>query len=140
MASSSKKWISSTITAVLAQRLVRKLCDACKKVYHPAADVLHILGITPEQAKTITFYQAVGCGKCMESGYAGRLPIFEVMAMTPSVGQMVIDRADAREIQRQAMKDGMTLLLQDGVAKIEAGLTTVDEVLSVAASQEDIEA
>lgn len=131
--------ISSTITAVLAQRLVRKLCDSCKKTYQPPKDVLEKLGISDQKAKQITFYEAVGCPKCMESGYAGRLPIFEVMNMSPDIAKLIIQRADAYDIEQVAMKDGMTLLLHDGLAKIEAGLTTVEEVLSVAASQEDVE-
>jgi len=130
--------ISSTITAVLAQRLVRKLCDACKRQYQPTAEVLHILGISSEQAKKITFYEAVGCPKCMESGYAGRIPIFEVMQVTHAISKLIIAKADAREIQKQALADGMTVLIQDGIVKIEAGLTTIEEVLSVATSQEDV--
>lgn len=129
--------ISSTITAVLAQRLVRKLCDACKKQYQPSAEVLQILGVSPEHAAKITFYEAVGCLKCMESGYSGRIPIFEIMQVTHAVAKLIIAKADAREIQKQALADGMTVLIQDGIVKIEAGLTTIEEVLSVATSQED---
>lgn len=131
--------ISSTITAVLAQRLVRKLCDSCKQVYNPESDVLRKLNISDQQAQKITFYKATGCPKCMESGYAGRLPIFEIMNMSPDISKLIIQRSDAHDIQGQALKEGMTLLLHDGIAKIKAGLTTVEEVLSVASSQEDIE-
>lgn len=129
--------ISSTITAVLAQRLVRKLCDACKKQYHPSAEVLQILGISQEHAAKIIFYEAVGCPKCMDSGYSGRIPIFEIMQVTHAISKLIIAKADAREIQKQALADGMTVLIQDGIVKIEAGLTTIEEVLSVATSQED---
>lgn len=128
--------ISSTVTAVLAQRLVRKLCQACKNEYTPEVDLLRSLGISKEKASQITFYEAKGCAKCMDSGYSGRLPIFEIMSMTPGVAHLVIQKSDALDIQKQAEADGMTTLLQDGVAKIEAGLTTIEEVLSVAASQE----
>ncbi len=129
--------ISSTITAVLAQRLVRKLCDSCKKTYQPPANILHVLGISQERAKKIIFYQAVGCSKCGESGYLGRIPIFEAMQVTNAIAKLILERADARQIQKQAIADGMTVLIQDGLVKIEAGITTVEEVLSVAASQED---
>lgn len=129
--------ISSTITAVLAQRLVRKLCDVCKKQYQPSAEVLQILGISPERAAKIVFYEAVGCAKCMDSGYSGRIPIFEIMQVTHAIAKLIIAKADAREIQKQAILDGMTVLIQDGIVKIEAGLTTIEEVLSVATSQED---
>ncbi|HSW76776.1 MAG TPA: ATPase, T2SS/T4P/T4SS family, partial [Candidatus Saccharimonadales bacterium] len=126
--------IASSVTAILAQRHVRKLCEHCKRKYDPPANLLHALGITPQQAKQITFYQAVGCSRCMNSGYAGRLPIFEIMQMTPGVAQLVVQRADALKIKEQAIKDGMTLLLQDGISKIEAGVTTIEEVLSVASA------
>lgn len=131
--------VSSTVTAVLAQRLVRKLCDACKQTYRPEKGVLRILGISEQQAQGMTFFKAVGCAKCMESGYAGRRPIFEIMVMTPGLSKLVNQQADAHRVQQQAMKDGMTTLLQDGVSKIAAGITTVEEVLSVASSQESFE-
>ncbi|MBI2353283.1 type II secretion system ATPase GspE [Candidatus Dependentiae bacterium] len=131
--------ISSTLTAILAQRLVRKLCDSCKQIYTPSTSILHVLGITPEKAQKMTFYKAIGCSKCMESGYLGRIPIFEIMQVTNTIAKLIIEKADARRIQKQAIEDGMTLLIQDGIAKIEAGLTTVEEVLSVAASQETSE-
>ena len=131
--------ISSTVTAILAQRLVRKLCDACKQQYTPESDVIATLGLLQQEAQGITFYKAIGCSKCMDSGYSGRLPIFEIMLMTPTLAHLVIERTDAYQIQKQAMQDGMHTLLQDGVLKIKSGLTTVEEVLSVAASQESIE-
>lgn len=130
--------IASSVTAILAQRLVRKLCDSCKQVYTPTESALKSIGISPEHAKNVVFYQAVGCSKCMNSGYAGRMPIFEIMVMSPAVAQLVIQRADALQIKQQAMKDGMTLLVQDGITKIEQGLTTIEEVLSVASSQEEV--
>jgi general secretion pathway protein E len=132
--------IASSVTAILAQRLVRKLCDACKKTYIPTPESLKTIGLTPEQAKTITFFEAVGCAKCMNSGYAGRLPIFEIMLMTPAIAQLVVQQADALKIKEQALKDGMTLLVHDGIEKIKEGKTTIEEVLAVAASDEGIAA
>ncbi|MCX5923874.1 MAG: type II secretion system ATPase GspE [Candidatus Dependentiae bacterium] len=126
--------IASSVTAILAQRLVRRLCESCKRKYIPDQSSLTALGITPEQAQKITFYEAVGCPKCMNSGYAGRLPIFEIMQMTPGIAQLVVQRADSLKIKEQALKDGMTLLLHDGILKIEAGITTIEEVLSVASA------
>ena len=131
--------ITSSVTAILAQRLVRKVCQFCKRTYNPPANVIAALGLTVEQAKKITFYEAVGCFKCMDSGYAGRIPIFEIMQMTSGVAQLIMQRSDALKIKKQAIKDGMTLLIQDGIVKIEAGLTTIDEVLSAASGDQDIE-
>lgn len=130
--------IASSVTAILAQRLVRKLCDACKQAYTPPANLLESLGIDSTKAKNITFYKAVGCSKCMNSGYSGRLPIFEIMVITPAIAQLVVQRADALKIRAQALKDGMTELVTDGILKIEAGLTTIEEVLSVATVDQPI--
>ncbi len=132
--------IASSVTAILAQRLVRKLCDACKKTYTPSPESLKSIGLTPEDAATITFYEAVGCAKCMNSGYSGRIPIFEIMLMTPAIAQLVVQKADALKIKEQALKDGMTLLVHDGIEKIKEGKTTIEEVLAVAASDEGIAA
>lgn len=124
--------IASSVTAILAQRLVRKLCDKCKEKYSPPQNLLASLKLTAEKSQKITFYKAVGCAACMNSGYSGRLPIFEIMSMTPAIAQLVIARADSLKIRSQALKDGMTELLDDGIIKIEQGLTTIEEVLSVA--------
>lgn len=130
--------IASTIVSVTAQRLVRRLCPACKKEYTPDAEILQRIGITPEKAKKIKFYKAVGCEECLNSGYRGRLAIFEIMVMTPAIARLTIERADTNTIQEQARKDGMTLLVEDGIRKIAAGLTTIEEVLSVATSEESL--
>jgi type II secretory ATPase GspE/PulE/Tfp pilus assembly ATPase PilB-like protein len=130
--------ISSSILAVVAQRLVRRLCDACKQIYTPTKDMIKTVGLTLEQAERITFYKPVGCDKCLNLGYKGRLPIFEIMMMTNALSKLIIDKADAHALRLQALKDGMTLLIQDGVWKIEQGLTTIEEVLSVSTMQEDV--
>jgi general secretion pathway protein E len=127
--------IASTIIAAVAQRLVRRLCDACKQKYDPAPEVLQRLGLSAEKAKTITFYKAVGCEVCMNTGFKGRLPLFEVMEMTYALSRLIMERADTAVLQKQARADGMTLLLEDGIRKIAAGLTTIEEVLSETAVQ-----
>lgn len=124
--------ISSTVTCIIAQRLVRKLCEKCKEEYTPPASALASLGITPEESKKIKFYKAVGCNECSETGYKGRIAIFEVMSMSPQIAKLTKEKADADVIKREAVKEGMTLLVQDGLNKIKEGITTIDEVLSVA--------
>lgn len=130
--------ISSSLVAVIAQRLVRRLCDSCKVAYTPNSDMLHTVGIKPEYAKKITFYKPVGCDKCLNLGYKGRLPIFEIMVMTNALARLVIEKADANVLRNQAIKDGMKLLIEDGVWKIELGYTTIEEVLSVATMQDEL--
>jgi type II secretory ATPase GspE/PulE/Tfp pilus assembly ATPase PilB-like protein len=123
--------IASSVVISIAQRLVRKLCDKCKQPYEPQADVLQRLGLTAEQAKQIKFFKPVGCDECGNTGYKGRLPIFEVMQMTEDMAKLTMERSDTTQLKKQAQKDGMTLLIEDGIRKIKEGLTTVEEVLSV---------
>jgi general secretion pathway protein E len=124
--------IASTITCVVAQRLVRRLCDHCKEKYIPTPEMIASIGITPEQAKHITFYKPIGCEECAHTGFKGRLAIFEVMPMTQEIAKLTMEQADASVIAKAAIKEGMTTLLQDGIRKIKEGLTTIDEVLAVA--------
>jgi general secretion pathway protein E len=124
--------IASSVAMIIAQRLVRKLCPKCKQAYKPDPDLLRRLGVSPEQAEKIEFYKAVGCSDCIQTGYSGRLAVFEVMEMTAGVAALTMKRADMAVIRTQAIKDGMILLVQDGVRKIALGLTTVEEVLAVA--------
>lgn len=126
--------IASSVVIAMAQRLVRKLCDKCKKAYTPSEELIKRLGLTPEEAKGITFYEAnpEGCDECSNTGYKGRLAIFEVMEMTDDIERLTMERADTSQIRKQAVQDGMSLLLQDGIRKIKEGVTTIEEVLAVA--------
>jgi len=130
--------IASSIILAMAQRLVRKLCEACKKPYKPSLDLLKSIGLTEQEAASITFYQAVGCPECNNTGYRGRMAIFEIMEMTHAMARLVMERADTSLLRKQAVADGMTTLLDDGIRKIKAGLTTIDEVLSVATIDQEI--
>lgn len=130
--------IASSIIIVVAQRLVRTLCPACKKVYHPTEQELESIGLTKAQAKHITFYEPVGCYECNDTGYKGRVAIFEIMEMTGDIAQLTMERADTSVIRKQALKDGMTLLVADGIRKIEEGITTIAEVARVAVVEEEL--
>jgi general secretion pathway protein E len=130
--------IASSVVMAMAQRLVRRLCDDCKMPYKPSSEILQRIGVTQEKAKKITFYKPSSCEEC-QTGYKGRLAIFEVMAMTEGVAHLTMERADTALIKKQAIKDGMTVLLEDGVRKIIAGLTSIDEVLAVAALDQPLE-
>lgn len=130
--------IASSVVVVIAQRLVRKLCEACKKPYKPSVDVLLSIGLSEKEAEGITFYQPVGCAECLQMGYKGRLAVYELMEMTNGIARLTIERADMARIRVQAIADGMTLLIQDGLRKIKLGLTTIDEVLSVASMEQEV--
>lgn len=130
--------ISSTLICIMAQRLVRKLCEKCKQKYTPTPEMIERLGLKPEEAAKITFYEAKGCDECLNTGYRGRLPIFEVVEMVDDIRKLVIERADASIIQQKAIELGYTLLIHDGIRRIAEGLTTIEEILTVAHSEEDI--
>lgn len=132
--------IASSLNLAMAQRLVRKLCPLCKAPYKPTSDQLATVGLTEKDAKAITFYKPVGCDECSHTGYKGRMPVFELMEMTPDMAKLVMDRADTTLLRQQAIKDGMKLLVQDGLRRIEEGLTSIEEVLSVATLESGIEA
>lgn len=129
--------IASSVILIVAQRLVRKLCENCKKTYIPPEELLKSIGLTAAEAKNITFYQPIGCEQCNKTGYRGRLAIFEMMRMTNAIAQLTMERSDTMRIRKQAVADGMILLIQDGVAKIKEGKTSIDEVLSVATIEQE---
>lgn len=123
--------IASALNCVIAQRLVRALCSDCKEMYRPAAEILKHMGIVEDPAKPINFYKAVGCDSCLKTGYKGRMPVFEVMEVSDEVAQLIVSKANATDIKKVAIAAGMTTLSDDGLRKVMAGLTTLEEVASV---------
>ena len=123
--------ISSSVIAVAAQRLIRVLCPHCKEPYTPDRMALESLGISPELAKGHTFYKATGCANCFQTGYSGRIGIFEIMPMTPGLKHLVLKNFDANQIKTEAARYGMLTLREDGIQKILNGTTTMEEVLRV---------
>ncbi|EAQ80007.1 GspE/PulE family protein [Blastopirellula marina] len=124
--------VASTIIAVLAQRLVRIICDKCKSPFTPSDAVLEQAGITPEQAATATFMKGRGCGNCQRTGYKGRRGIFELMPMSSKIRELAFEGASTQEIRRAAVSLGMATLYDDGILKAMKGLTTLEEVFRVA--------
>ncbi|MFC1841973.1 type II secretion system ATPase GspE [Candidatus Dependentiae bacterium] len=131
--------IASSVVLACAQRLVRKLCPHCKTKYQPELELIKNLGLTAAEAKKITFYKANGCDECNNTGYKGRMAIFEIMELTSGISRLTMERAETSVIMEQAEKDGMTTLLQDGVRKIKTGITSIEEVLSVATADQTME-
>jgi type IV pilus assembly protein PilB len=129
--------IASSVVMVIAQRLVRKLCTHCKKEYKPNKELLERIGVSDKEAKEIKFYEPVGCDECNNTGYRGRVAIFEVMEMTSAIAKLTMERSETGVIRDQAMKDGMIPLIKDGVRRIKDGLTTIEEVLAVATTEQE---
>ena len=128
--------VASSVIAVLAQRLVRVVCAKCKAPYSPPESALEAAGITPEMAKKATFMKGRGCSNCSKSGYRGRLGIFEMMLMTSKIRQLAFEGAPTQTLRRAAIAQGMNTLYQDGILKVMRGITTLEEVVSVAKKEE----
>lgn len=124
--------IASSLACVISQRLVRKLCQACKQPESPSEALLQRIGMSINDVKGINFYKAVGCDECLKTGYKGRMPIFEIMEVNDTLAKLIVQRVDATLIKEQAIKDGMTVLMSDGMRNVKTGMTTLEEVLSVA--------
>ena len=131
--------IASSVISIISQRLVRKLCDKCKVKYQPDVDMIRRLGITDQEASKITFYKGVGCENCLNTGYRGRLAIFEVMDVDDEIAHLIVERADANVIRKKALEKGMVLLGKDGLRRVVLGQTTIDEVLNVSYVEQAIE-
>jgi general secretion pathway protein E len=121
--------LSSSINAILAQRLVRIICPHCKEAYIPEPEAWIKLGITPEAATRA--YRGKGCAKCHHTGYKGRCGIFELLLMDRKMKHMILTTANADEIKEQAIRNGMITLRQDGAMKVLQGITTIEEVFRV---------
>jgi type IV pilus assembly protein PilB len=128
--------VASAVLGVMAQRLVRRLCPACKEAVRVDADGYRQYGCDPGPGETVDIHRAVGCAKCGGSGYTGRYPIFEYLKITPAVQELVIARASAAAIRAQAQTEGMHFLITAGLETVLRGETTQEEIFRVAAFTE----
>ncbi|HUD09316.1 MAG TPA: GspE/PulE family protein, partial [Patescibacteria group bacterium] len=128
--------LSSTMNAVLGQRIVRKICDHCKIDYIPPAQILEemktVLGKYFLVGKEIRLHKGKGCDQCGGSGYLGRIGIFETLPITEKIASLILQRADSGAIEKEAVAEGMITMKQDGYLKVLQGITSVEEVLRVA--------
>ncbi|MGZ3487315.1 MAG: GspE/PulE family protein [Isosphaeraceae bacterium] len=123
--------VASSVLAIMAQRLVRKVCPKCKVRYEPPAHILAGLGLRPELAKKANFMKGKGCNNCNKKGYRGRMGIFELMTLTTQIREMTFKGESTQMIRRLARKQGMRTLFEDGIIKAIKGQTTLDEVLRI---------
>jgi type IV pilus assembly protein PilB len=122
--------VASSLTGVVSQRLVRKICNDCKREVEPSEHERSLLekrGFKPQK-----LYRGEGCGSCAMTGYRGRIAIQEVLAVDDALRKMILENRTAREYRMHAVKNGMVLLIDDGLLKVLQGLTTIEEVLRVA--------
>ncbi len=121
--------VSSAVRMVVAQRLIRRLCSSCKEPAKTPVQTLIDVGFAPEEAKTVTIYEPRGCEKCSNTGYKGRLGLFEAMEIDDELREQIMVGASTSELRQKAKERGMLSLRQSGIEKIKLGQTSIDEVL-----------
>jgi type II secretory ATPase GspE/PulE/Tfp pilus assembly ATPase PilB-like protein len=124
--------ISSSVECVIAQRLVRMICDDCKRELKAPGSVLKTFG----EKEKVKIYKGAGCPKCKMTGYRGRTAIYEIFSLNEDIREMIVNKAPVSAVRKKAAEDGMTLLKQNGWEKAKNGITTVEEILKV--TQEEI--
>jgi len=122
---------SSAVDCVQAQRLARRLCANCKEAYEPPEKLLEEVGIEIKDGKIPTLYKAKGCAKCSETGYKGRVGLYEVMLVSDEIKRLTVKRATTEEIKNVAIKEGMRTLKEDGLEKVLRGQTSIEEIMRV---------
>ncbi len=123
--------ISSSVLAVIAQRLVRVLCDNCKEPYTPDDYTLKTIGMTQEHIKGRIVYKRKGCENCFQTGYRGRVSIFEIMVLGDKLRKIVLETHDSNQIKSAALAENMITLREDGINKVLEGRTSISEILRV---------
>jgi len=117
--------VASSLLAVIAQRLVRRICPRCKEEYKPDKEILQLLGLREDEGP---FFKGKGCEYCKNSGYKGRTGIYEILEITPEIARMIAEKASAYDIELAA---GLKKMKEDGIEKAKAGITTLEEILRV---------
>jgi len=124
--------VASSIQAIMAQRLVRVICDNCKEVdENPDAYYLRLLNISPEDIEKHPVYKGTGCDQCQDTGFKGRIAIFEMVEMNSELRELAFTKAPTSELKKVARASGMRTLMEDGKIKIFRGVTTPGEVARI---------
>jgi len=128
--------ITATLEGIVAERLVRKICEKCKTPFEPTEAQLMELGLTLEDVKGKNFYYGRGCNECNNTGYRGRTGIFEIMVFTDEIRELIMNQASTGVLRAEGQKAGMKLLRDNGLAAIYDGITTIEEVVKETISEE----
>ncbi|NIP29881.1 MAG: type II secretion system ATPase GspE [Candidatus Dadabacteria bacterium] len=123
--------VASSLSAVVAQRLVRVLCNNCKEHYDPTEDELKQIGLDKNSVPKGSIYKAAGCQSCLDSGYSGRIAIFEILIINDEIRNLTLNTADSSSIKKKAIDNGLITLRMDGADKVIKGMTSIDELLRV---------
>ncbi len=129
--------VASSLRAAIAQRLVRCICDNCREEYRPDVTELNTLKIPPERASEVMLYKGRGCAKCRLTGFLSRKGIFELFIVSEDIQKMIFAKATSSDLRRRARESGMRTLREDGLRKVLAGITTLEEVMRVTMGDEE---
>jgi general secretion pathway protein E/type IV pilus assembly protein PilB len=129
--------VASAVRAIMAQRLIRKVCQKCKIAYTPTEYEMQTLKLNPDEIKNATLVRGVGCNECSRTGYRGRMGIYEIFSVDDDVRRLIYEKVPSNVIRARARELGMRTLREDGVRKIMAGITTPEEVISITMGDED---
>ena len=121
--------MATSVHLICAQRLVRRVCKDCKAELDILPQALIEAGVTPEEAKDMKVFKGRGCGTCNNTGYKGRVGLYEVFELSEEVRQLVLEGASSIELKHKAVEEGMLSLRRSGLQKVRDGLTTMDEVV-----------
>ena len=121
--------VATSVNLIQAQRLIRRICKDCKKEHPTPHEALIEIGFSAEEAKTLKSYKGRGCPSCNETGYKGRIGLYEVMEITDEIRELILIGASALELRKKSIEDGMISLRESGLQKIRNGVTTIEEVL-----------
>lgn len=121
--------VATSVNLIQAQRLIRRICKDCKREQPTPAEALIEIGFAPEETKKVKTYKGQGCATCNNTGYKGRVGLYEVMEVTDEIRELILIGASAIELRKKAMDDGMITLRESGLHKIRGGITTVEEVV-----------
>jgi type IV pilus assembly protein PilB len=121
--------VATSVNLIQAQRLIRRVCSECKAEHPTPAEALVEVGFTPEEARSMKIYKGKGCAKCNNTGYKGRVGLYEVMEITDDIRELILIGASALELRKRAVEQGMLTLRASGLIKIKSGITTIEEVV-----------
>jgi type II secretory ATPase GspE/PulE/Tfp pilus assembly ATPase PilB-like protein len=130
--------VSSSVEALIAQRLIRTNCKACKEEYKPTPEFLHEVGFPAQDIGKVKFYRGRGCEECRFTGFKGRSAIYEILVMSEALRPLIIERASSSAIKQMAISQGMKTLRDDGWDKVCLGMTTVEEIARVTQEDEEL--
>ena len=121
--------VATSVNLIQAQRLIRRICKDCKKDHATPIEALVEIGFSPDEARKLKTYKGKGCPSCNDTGYKGRIGLYEVMEVTDEIRELILIGASALELRKKSIEDGMVTLRESGLHKIRNGVTTIEEVL-----------